>query len=281
MICYEIFRKCFPGLSMSEETFNELTEIDKCTVFTMKTGGEIVGFSMVKENEIRLICVLPECQRQGMGRALLTIAEGAASNYGDEALAGSPRSRLFIGVPEEAVGFFERFGYRFGGTVAEMSGDTALLKEAEFEPREDIRFEFCKIDEKLINAVREVEEDWAKYFECGDEVFCAVYSGGGGGGIASFCIVEEDVTCLLSNGRDKVGSIGCVGTVPKFRRRGIGLKMVSLAAEELKKRRCDKIFIHYTHVYDWYARLGFESFLRLRMGAKNLPDYYPPYADID
>ncbi|MDE6592180.1 MAG: GNAT family N-acetyltransferase, partial [Oscillospiraceae bacterium] len=87
---------------------------------------------------------------------------------------------------------------------------------------------------------------------------------------ASFCILEDDVICLLSGDGEKVGSIGCVGTVPKFRRQGIGLKMVSLAAEELKKQGCGKVFIHYTHVYDWYARLGFKPFLKLKMGGKKL-----------
>jgi len=58
-----------------------------------------------------------------------------------------------------------------------------------------------------------------------------------------------------------VGVPGCVGTVPRFRRQGIGLKMVALACEELRKMGCDTGFIHYTGVAHWYARLGFQTFL--------------------
>ena len=103
-----------------------------------------------------------------------------------------------------------------------------------------------------------------QYFD-GVEVFCG-YSGGK---IASFCILDDDVDCLFSDGT-RVGSIGCVGTVPPFRRRGIGLKMVELAARELYRRGCDKIFIHYTGVYDWYAKIGFKTGIMLRLGGKKL-----------
>ncbi len=265
---YEIFGKCFPMLKMGEDTFKELCEIEECAVFTVKSGDEIVGFAMTRDNEIRLICVEPEYQRQGFGRTLLELAEGAVKDRSSEVTAGSPGSRLFIGAPEETAGFFERFGYNLKGTFAEMTGDTAALVQPEHEPKGNVRFEFRAADTDIINAVREVEDDWAQYFGEG-EIFCGVC----GDEIASFCIVEEDVTCLLSGDGARVGSIGCVGTVPKFRRRGIGLKMVSLAAEELKKRGCDKIFIHYTHVYDWYAKLGFRPFLKLKMGGKNSEEY--------
>ena len=75
------------------------------------------------------------------------------------------------------------------------------------------------------------------------------------------CNAEIWTNCLLSNGKNKVGAPGCVGTVPRFRRKGIGLKMVAMACEELKKQGCDTCFIHYTGVGHWYAKLGFQTFL--------------------
>ena len=104
-----------------------------------------------------------------------------------------------------------------------------------------------------------------QYFADG-EVICAV----SGGDIAAFCILEEDVSCVLSGGTSKMGSIGCVGTVPEFRRHGIGLEMVKRASAELLGRGSDRIFIHYTGVYDWYARLGYHTNLWLRLGGKDL-----------
>ena len=49
-----------------------------------------------------------------------------------------------------------------------------------------------------------------------------------------------------------------------------GLKMVELAARELYSRGCERIFIHYTGVYDWYAKIGFRTGLMLRLGGKEL-----------
>ena len=116
----------------------------------------------------------------------------------------------------------------------------------------------------LNEAVSAVEADWVQYFD-GVDVFCGTVDGK----IASFCIVDDDVECIFSDG-SKIGSVGCVGTVPEFRRRGIGLKMVELAARELYRRGCGKIFIHYTGVYDWYAKIGFRTGYTELLGGREL-----------
>lgn len=77
----------------------------------------------------------------------------------------------------------------------------------------------------------ETVPDWVQYFG-GSKVFCGFC----GGEIASFCITEEWEPSVVSDGVHRTGAVGCVGTVPRFRRQGIGLKMVALAAEELKSR---------------------------------------------
>ena len=89
-----------------------------------------------------------------------------------------------------------------------------------------------------------------------------VYCGYCGGKIASFCLVddmgEHDV-----NGRTfKVGGPGCVGTVPEFRRKGIGLVMVARVTEILADEGFDVSYIHYTGVADWYAKLGYMTFAK-------------------
>ena len=119
---------------------------------------------------------------------------------------------------------------------------------------------------KMREAVAQVDESWPQYFHEGQPVFCAMLNGE----IASFCAVDVWERCLLSNGHNRVGAPGCVGTVPAFRRQGIGLKMVALACEELKKMGCDTCFIHYTGVAHWYARLGFRVFLTQHFCRKTL-----------
>lgn len=267
---YDIFKRSFSGTElsvMSENAFSKLSEISDCTVFACGEGENISGYALVKDNNIRLICVLPEYRRNGLGRDLLLRCEEHIISKGfDEINIGGTDSPLFIGTVPDSAGFFEKYGYVFEEKYAEMLINSQDLRQADREPSPDVKFGFYGGDMRsLRQAVADVEDEWVQYFDD-----CEVFCGFAGNEIASFCIVEEDAECLLSNGSRKVGSIGCVGTVPRFRRRGIGLKMVELAARELARRGCDTLFIHYTWVYDWYAKLGFKTFLWQLPGVKRL-----------
>ncbi len=105
----------------------------------------------------------------------------------------------------------------------------------------------------LREAVSLVEEDWLPYFTEGERYFCAF----SGKTIAAFC-------CLSDMGRFqnlRIGGPGCVGTVPAFRRQGIGLEMVRQATQILRRDGFDLSWIHYTHLAPWYSRLGYEPVL--------------------
>ena len=106
----------------------------------------------------------------------------------------------------------------------------------------------------LVEAVRSVDEDWAQYFHPGDRIFAAM----DGERICSFCILDDfgEYEGL------RIGAPGCVGTVPAYRKQGIGLRMIQLATQQLKEDGYDLSWIHYTHVGHWYARLGYRTVVR-------------------
>ena len=108
--------------------------------------------------------------------------------------------------------------------------------------------------EALHEAVRLVDEDWVQYFGSGSSVFCAM----AGEQLVSFCILDDMGT---HQGR-RISGPGCVGTIPAFRQRGVGLKLVQLATEHLKRQGYDLSWIHYTHLAPWYSRLGYETVVR-------------------
>lgn len=256
MTNYEIFLQCFPEMKLSESQFNALSGIERGNVF--KCSG---GFAVTCGNTLRLLCVLPEMRGNGLGTSLLKRTEKHIISVGyDRAELGGTDSELFIGAPESAADFFRKRGYSLTDRVAEMYGTPETLRTAPEAPADFGLFH----GDGLIDAVSAVEPEWTQYFN-GGEIFCGTV----GGKIASFCIIDDDMECLFSDG-SRIGSIGCVGTVPEFRRRGIGLKMVELAARELYRRGCGKIFIHYTDVYDWYSRLGFKTGYMLYLGGKAL-----------
>ena len=76
--------------------------------------------------------------------------------------------------------------------------------------------------------------------------------------VVSFCILDEMGICQGL----RIAGPGCVGTVPAYRKKGIGLKMVQNATAILKDRGYDISYIHYTQVGHWYARLGYRTVLR-------------------
>lgn len=118
-----------------------------------------------------------------------------------------------------------------------------------------ITFGFYQGDIDVLQAaVREVDEDWVQWFGKMDRVFCAF----DGDKVVSFCILDAfgEADGL------KVGAPGCVGTVPAYRKQGIGLRMIQLATTILRDEGYDLSWIHYTAVGRWYAKLGYKTVVR-------------------
>lgn len=108
--------------------------------------------------------------------------------------------------------------------------------------------------EKILEAVSRIDEEWVRYFREGNRVFCAF----DGDTIASFCILED----WGMQDDLRIGGPGCVGTLPEYRKKGIGLEMVRRATNMLAEEGFDISWIHYTHLRHWYERLGYETVLR-------------------
>ena len=99
-----------------------------------------------------------------------------------------------------------------------------------------------------------MEEDWVQYFGEKSRVYCAF----DGEAIASFCIMDD---WGMHDGL-RISGPGCVGTVPAYRKKGIGLEMVRRATIMLKEEGFDLSWIHYTHIGPWYEKLGYRTVLR-------------------
>lgn len=99
--------------------------------------------------------------------------------------------------------------------------------------RSEVTFGFINTSDenmmsRLQSAVAAVDEDWIQYFK---NKSASYFCGFSGGEIASFCITGGMGRCEWEGKTLKIGGPGCVGTVPEYRRRGIGLRMVQLATE--------------------------------------------------
>ena len=108
--------------------------------------------------------------------------------------------------------------------------------------------------ETIHRSVSQVIPEWVPLYKPSGRVFCATDRGE----IASFCLLEE-----MGEYRGlRVAGPGCVGTVPAYRKMGIGLRMIQLATDILRREGFDLSYIHYTGVPNWYARLGYQTSVR-------------------
>lgn len=124
---------------------------------------------------------------------------------------------------------------------------------------ENVTFGFYEGDiEDLLPSVREVVPAWTEFYKPGNRIFCGFVDDE----VASFCMIENMGEHEFFGHTLKIGGPGCVGTVPKYRRQGIGLEMVRRVSMILKEEGYDISYIHYTGVPNWYASLGYRSVYR-------------------
>ncbi|WP_026653478.1 GNAT family N-acetyltransferase [Butyrivibrio proteoclasticus] len=124
---------------------------------------------------------------------------------------------------------------------------------------ENIEYDYYKGDfDAFLTAVRKVDESWADIYKPSDRIYCGFYKGE----VVSFCLIEDMGIYEEGGISYKVGGPGCVGTIPDFRKKGIGLKMIDKATCILKDLSYDISYVHYTGVASWYSKLGYRTILR-------------------
>lgn len=276
---YELFSKSFPQLSVGKEVFFRLLKPENCQIIPYAEDGILAGCSVVWDNCIRLLCVLPDFRGKGIGSRLLSESEKLIAENGfDRAVLGGHDSGLFIGevVPAERQGemtetFFSRRGYGAEEECIEMKMSLGAFdfEKLDIPPCSDgVSFGYIGKEEEteLRKTVGAVDPDWVQYFTFESPVFAAKLDGR----IVGFCIIDENVDTVISSGSNNVGSVGCVGVAPEMRKKGVGLAMVSEAVRNIQRDGCTDAFIHYTYLDKWYGRLGFRTFLRYRFSEKKL-----------
>lgn len=111
--------------------------------------------------------------------------------------------------------------------------------------------------ESLIEAVRSVRPHWVQFFDGHSKVYCGYIDGK----IASFCVIEDYGEYTVNGMEWKIGGPGCVGTIPRYRNRGIGLTMIKKATQRLIEEQYDYSYVHFTYKPVWYSKLGYKTIL--------------------
>lgn len=274
---YGLYKDSFPDYPLSFEDFCSMTDIENsATVIEEKDGERLTGFAVVGKSNISVIAVDKAYRNSGVGSRLLSRAEKILIERGvkEISLARGTNS-IFQGVPmdngnEDASEFFRKRGYKESHITYNMDIDTTDFEYAHLNiPKpQNIEYRFAEESDKeeLLKAVELVVPDWVDmYRECDDEILLAICDGK----IAGFEMLNEYGGVFTKNA-EKHGCIGCVGTVPEFRKRGIGLDMTARSVQILKDRGCDKVQLLYLVLDKWYGKLGFYITSTQWMGDKRI-----------
>ena len=270
---YNILCQCFEGLSISRQLYEKALGGKKNVLLTEYYENRAAGFSVVQGEAILMLCVLPEYRGKGIGSQLLSQSEAyIASHGGRTATLGCGETYLFQGVPVAygAVPFFEKHGY----TADWVSADLTMPLGSYVTPSipacpPDVRFGMLQAGfrKDLPAAVNAVDPDWTSYFMMPDApVFAALQ----GGALAGFLLLNEHADTPFFPQNVRGGTIGCVGVLPGYRKRGTGLRMVDAATRELAIRGVSWAHIGYTHLAHWYGKLGYKVCMEFWMGKKAL-----------
>ena len=276
---FEIFNKCYPELPMNEQVLATLLGEEPYEVIRQEEQEKVVGYSIVRENRILLLCVAPEEQGKGIGSSLVKKSEEYIKKMGyDTVVLGGFSSRLFLGATVDEEGyenkhhaFFESLGYQANDGCCEMYMDLKGFRLEDVKVPVNpagVSFGYYTDSDRteLYEAVAQVDKEWVQYFQNDAPVYIAKENGK----VIGFAILGYDDITLRSSGANRMGNTGCVGVVPSMRKGGVGLAMVAHAAQELKEHGCDESYIHYTHLVRWYAKLGYKPFLWFWFGSKKL-----------
>lgn len=270
---YHLYCACFKDYPASEEVFCEQLQPENAVIISTQDGDRLIGYALLHESSIALLCVDPDYRNQGIGSKLLALSEEDFLRRGkDRILLGRGKHYLLQGVPINdcnAHEFFQRRGYSADWVSVNMELRTEGfdLSSLDLPPLpSDVSFRLADDadHDALIHDVKDANPNWVRIFEtCDDPIILATQNGE----IVGFEIVGPTAG-RFGSPDETVGSLGCVGVVHSARNRGIGRQMVANGVDWLKSQGCDAIELRYVALVDWYERVGFRVHRRQWMGEK-------------
>lgn len=274
---YTIYSECFPENKVTKEVFLERLNIDNKDLLLQEEDGKTIGFSLLEDNVILMLCVTPSHRGKGYGSKLLIESEQRIKAAGfSQVILGAGQDYLYPGIPfsknQQEIIFFDQRGYGSDWNSADLlidfkHTDKNKLLNQKHPNTVTFRYALPKDEEKLLKAVIAVDPSWAYYIQGSeDSAYLAIENEQ----IIGFALVSEGDHPYSDREGRSVGGVGCVGIVPEARSRGAGLALVAKSTLELEKMGCDLAFIGYTHLKEWYSKLGYEVIAEYWMGTKDI-----------
>jgi beta-N-acetylhexosaminidase len=234
-----------------------------------------VGFAAVdRAGSIPLILVQPRMQRRGVGTRLLAeaadVLRASAVTRAHAASGGS--SYIWPGVPRDipgAVAFFAARGWQHSHDVVDMIADLGSYQPPDLQRPAQLQISFSRGSPADTDAVLAFENanfpSWVRWFEASEEHILTVR--GTNADIAGTLLFDGPgaETVLASMLGPAVGTIGCVGVIPRLHGHGIGTALVVHASQLLSQAGTRACHIGWTTRESFYRRCGYQPWRRYAM----------------
>lgn len=225
---------------------------------------------------ISLIYVCPKYRKQGIGEILLNKSEEVFKKLGKNILhLGKDYHNYFPGLPVDfakTLPWFEKRGFISPGQTYDLIRETTTNKKLNIE-NQDYLFRLGTIQDKeeIIDFISRVWPGrWTKeaieYFDLGGDGKEYLLCLNKDNKIIGFCKVcgPNTKTNLISFSLtwrarfSSLGGIGPLGIDPDYRKKHLGIDLVSSAVNHLIDEGTNYIIIDWTGLLEFYRHMGFE-----------------------
>lgn len=269
-----LYNKTFPNLQTDEEIFTERLMIENGSyIFEHREDSILVGFSVVNDDGILLLCVDDKYRNKGIGTDLLKKSEDhILKNYNEIHLGVSKNNYLLCGIPmnrfTDSHSFFVKNGYAEDWISFDMIIDLSKynrIPELDYNDDEIIIRHRRDDLEDIENAVKcgDMIDGWGDDYRNASDLIVAEVDGK----IIGAVIVDSDY-CMFPKSLKGAGSFGCIGVLDEYRNRGVGMKLCQEALLILKDKGCHTCHIGYTYLDWWYGKLGAVKYTDYWKGTK-------------
>lgn len=272
-----LYNRCFPHLQTDELVFSERLLLEKGSIILEhREGGVLVGFSVVNDDAILLLCVDENHRRKGIGTHLLTISEEHIKKDFHEIKLGISRNTyLLCGAPTndfyDFQSFFQKHGYTEKWVCCDMVIDLNKYKHIpELDNKDNniiIRRRRNDMEEieNCIKCGNLIDDGWGEIYRDSTELIVAEVQGNIIGAVS-----VDPSYCMFPVSLKDAGSFGCLGVLKEYREHGIGMKLCQEALLSLKNSGCQTCHIGYTWLDWWYRKLGAITYAKYWIGSKKI-----------
>jgi len=249
------------------------------TIFITEQDDQPVGYVLVTtQNRPRVglvsyisgICVLPSCQRKGIGTKLMKRAIKWAKDIGAVLVENDDET---IENPV-AVRFFEKLGFQVFHIGAYMS--KSLTSTERFTLPRNLRVRELQVDEldQLLRVRKETFMEFGPWYSVTDE---EAFKRGmrnriGRDDVTVFVAVADNrlvgyVVCSIRESNRAQGSIRNISVLPEYRNKGIGTALMARSFDFLRKNKVQTVSTVTETAEDFYRKVGFKvdaRFVRVR-----------------